>query len=171
MTFDVKNLFSTLENRRIFDDGTVNYSADGLVEFLYSGLAATNLELDLFDSEVAKFLTTIKEECDEFEVKNPAKLWFFPEEYQTLNLEEFFLSLCTSDNERMRIIEELRLFQEKNMEMLLRYLIWMTVHLREKKVWWGVGRGSSCASYCLYLIGLHKVNSLEYKLDIKEFLK
>jgi len=34
-----------------------------------------------------------------------------------------------------------------------------------------VGRGSSVASYCLYLLGVHKINSLKFDLDIKEFLK
>ena len=41
----------------------------------------------------------------------------------------------------------------------------------ENDVVWGVGRGSSVASYCLYLIGLHKIDSIKYELDIKEFLK
>ena len=43
--------------------------------------------------------------------------------------------------------------------------------MRENNIVWGVGRGSSVASYVLFLIGIHKVNSLKYNLDIKEFLK
>jgi DNA polymerase III alpha subunit len=43
--------------------------------------------------------------------------------------------------------------------------------MRKNKIVWGVGRGSSVASYVLFLIGIHKVNSLKYNLDIKEFLK
>jgi DNA polymerase III alpha subunit len=38
-------------------------------------------------------------------------------------------------------------------------------------VLWGVGRGSSVASYCLYILGVHKVDSIKYELDIHEFLK
>ena len=35
----------------------------------------------------------------------------------------------------------------------------------------GVGRGSSVASYVLYLLGAHKVDSHKYSLNIREFLK
>jgi len=36
---------------------------------------------------------------------------------------------------------------------------------------WGVGRGSSVSSYILYLIGVHKIDSIKYDLDYKEFLR
>ena len=41
----------------------------------------------------------------------------------------------------------------------------------EKNSSWGVGRGSSVSSYCLYLIGIHMVDSIKYNLDIQEFFK
>ena len=31
---------------------------------------------------------------------------------------------------------------------------------------WGVGRGSSVASYCLYLLGIHKIDSIKYLNEI-----
>jgi len=43
--------------------------------------------------------------------------------------------------------------------------------LRKNNVIWGVGRGSSVASYVLFLLGVHKIDSLYYNLDIEEFLK
>jgi DNA polymerase III alpha subunit len=43
--------------------------------------------------------------------------------------------------------------------------------MRENNVVWGVGRGSSVASYVLYLLGVHKIDSIKYNLDIEEFLK
>jgi DNA polymerase III alpha subunit len=42
---------------------------------------------------------------------------------------------------------------------------------REEKIVWGVGRGSSVASYVLYLLGVHKVDSLKYNLNVDEFLR
>ena len=54
---------------------------------------------------------------------------------------------------------------------LLRFLKYMVDKFRENTILWGVGRGSSVASYCLYLLGVHKINSLKYDLDIKEFLR
>ena len=41
--------------------------------------------------------------------------------------------------------------------------------MRKHELVWGVGRGSSVARYVLYLLGVHKVDSLKYNLDIKEF--
>ena len=43
--------------------------------------------------------------------------------------------------------------------------------MRLNNVVWGLGRGSSTASYILYLLGVHKIDSLYYDLPIEEFLK
>jgi DNA polymerase III alpha subunit len=43
--------------------------------------------------------------------------------------------------------------------------------LRNNQVVWGVGRGSSVASYVLFIIGVHKIDSVKYKLPINEFFK
>jgi DNA polymerase III alpha subunit len=67
--------------------------------------------------------------------------------------------------------EELILYQERNLFDLLRFLKYLIDTLKKNKIVWGVGRGSSVASYVLYLLGVHKINSLYYDLDIKEFLK
>jgi DNA polymerase III alpha subunit len=66
---------------------------------------------------------------------------------------------------------ELELFTARNLTDILRLLIHIVTILRKNNVVWGVGRGSSVASYCLYLLGVHRVDSIRYDLDIKEFLK
>jgi DNA polymerase III alpha subunit len=66
---------------------------------------------------------------------------------------------------------ELELFEKHDMMDLLRFLIFLVDTLRANNILWGVGRGSSVASYCLYLLGIHKINSLKYQLDINEFLR
>ena len=43
--------------------------------------------------------------------------------------------------------------------------------MRKNNIVWGVGRGSSVSSYVLFLMGVHKVDSMKYNLDIKDFLK
>ena len=54
---------------------------------------------------------------------------------------------------------------------LLRWLKYFVDTMRSNNLTWGVGRGSSVASYVLYLLGVHKVDSIKYKLDLKEFLR
>ena len=97
--------------------------------------------------------------------------WFMPEEYLKLDVWEYVLTLCSTEKELERVEMELIMFEERGMFDLLRLLIYMVDHFRKHKYVWGVGRGSSVSSYCLYLIGVHKVDSIRYNLDIGEFLK
>ncbi len=43
--------------------------------------------------------------------------------------------------------------------------------MRENHVIWGVGRGSSVSSYVLYKLGIHRIDSIFYDLDVEEFLR
>ena len=96
--------------------------------------------------------------------------WFMPEDYFP-NLVEHLYGLCETDEQTDRVSKELELFIQHNMMDLLYYLKYLVDTMRENQVVWGVGRGSSVASYVLYLIGIHKVDSIKYNLDIREFLK
>jgi DNA polymerase III alpha subunit len=107
---------------------------------------------------------------DEFDSDNQ-NYWFIPEHYKNLNIVEYILSLCNSDIEFDRVGKELILYQEKNLFDLLRYLKYLVDVMREHNIVWGVGRGSSVSSYVLFLLGIHKINSIEYDLPIDEFLK
>jgi DNA polymerase III alpha subunit len=66
---------------------------------------------------------------------------------------------------------EYRIWKKINLVDMLRTLIYIVNTFEEHKIIWGTGRGSSCASYILYLVGLHQVDSVEYELDIGEFFR
>ena len=70
-----------------------------------------------------------------------------------------------------RISIELEMYRTRNLYPILQVLIYIIDTMRKHDIVWGVGRGSSVASYVLYILGIHKVDSLKYNLDIKEFLK
>ena len=110
------------------------------------------------------------EPVDWFDDRWQAK-WHMPEEYKQLDVAAYVLGLCKEDYELQRVGEELLLFQERNAFDLLRYMKYLVDTLRKNNVVWGVGRGSSVASYVLFLLGVHKINSIYYNLDIEEFLK
>ena len=99
------------------------------------------------------------------------ELWRYDPVYDNINLREYFLQKCTSDEARERVMYEIDLFEHYNMTKLLRCMIWLVDYMEEHNIFWGLGRGSSVASYCLFLIDLHMVDSLKYKLDVNEFLK
>ena len=97
--------------------------------------------------------------------------WHMPAEYLELDIAQYILDLCKTEPELQRVGEELLLYQERNLFNLLRYLKYFVDTMRANNVVWGLGRGSSTASYVLYLLGVHKINSLYYDLPIEEFLK
>ena len=105
-----------------------------------------------------------------FDKKAQAR-WHMPEEYKNLDIAEYILGLCNTEAELQRCGEELLLYQEKDLFNLLRYLKYLVDLMQENQVIWGVGRGSSVASYVLYKIGVHRIDSMFYKLDIGEFLR
>ena len=97
--------------------------------------------------------------------------WHMPDEYRHMDIAEYILSLCNSDAQLQRCGQELLLFQERNLFDLLRYLKYLVDTLRDNRMIWGVGRGSSVASYVLYLLGVHRIDSIFYDLDAREFLR
>lgn len=99
------------------------------------------------------------------------KTWFIPEKYIQMNLGDYLMGLCTTREEKARVIDELAEFNRRGMRMVLRCMIYLVDLMKENNIVWGVGRGSSVASYVLYLIGVHRVDSLKYDLDFKEFMR
>ena len=97
--------------------------------------------------------------------------WHMPDEYRSLDIAEWILDQCSTDAELQRCGEELLLYQERDAFDLLRYMKYLVDTMRAQKVLWGVGRGSSVASFVLYKIGVHRINSMYYDLDPREFLK
>ena len=97
--------------------------------------------------------------------------WFFPEEYKNFDIAKYILEQCQNEEELQRAGQELLLYQERDMFVLLQYLKYLIDTMRKHNIVWGVGRGSSVASFVLYLLGVHKIDSIFYSLDIEEFLK
>ena len=158
-------------------------SENQAVEVLYSdpALDVSNLCLqysDQFNSGSKKlhlimFITQLDEigvDVAQYHNNNQSN-WHMPEKYKQLDIAEYLLKLCNTDAELQRVGTELLLYQERDMFDLLCFLVYIVDVMREQDIVWGVGRGSSVASYVLYLIGVHKIDSLYYDLDIAEFLR
>jgi DNA polymerase III alpha subunit len=132
---------------------------------------------------------------DEIEVSNPsipgedkysyknANNWHMPEEYKNLDLDAWLAAKVMENsqtvsfehilltNEWKRVYEELEEFKQRDMIPVLKFLVYMVRTLTDNNILWGVGRGSSVSSYILYLIGVHRIDSIKYNLDYKEFLR
>ena len=106
----------------------------------------------------------------EFDKRN-CEQWHMPGKYYKINVLQWLLEKCQTDEEKIRVQSEYDLFEKKNFIRVLQFLIYFVDTLRENNVVWGVGRGSSVSSFCLFLIGVHKINPLLYNLDYTEFLR
>lgn len=130
----------------------------------YNHLCSLFLFNDTIDVE------TPDDETDKYN-KAIEQNWFMPDEFQQFDIETHVLGLATTPEEKQRIEQELQLYRERDMVPVLKFLNYLVHTLRQDGIVWGVGRGSSVASYILYLIGVHKIDSIKYDLDYKEFFR
>lgn len=164
--------------------GRTYTSSEELCELLYKN---PNLDISLFQvQDPEKFNNSCRElhanlpkltgyvehteTVDCFDAQCQSE-WHMPAEYKELDIAKWILEQCQQDYELQRAGKELLMFQERNLFDLLKYLKYLVDTMRKHNIVWGVGRGSSVASYVLYLIGVHKIDSIYYDLDIEEFLK
>jgi len=127
-----------------------------------------NLELKNIPQLIEETVNSLS--VEEFDENNRLN-WLMPEEYQTFDIAKWLLDQCTHEDEIQRVGKELLMYQKRDLFMLLQYMKYLVDLMRENNIVWGVGRGSSVSSFVLFLIGIHRINSLYYDLDIEEFLK
>ena len=170
---------------KIDEYGAVFLTADELFNSIYSGKIKDFQNLYIDDAAASQFNNSKNINRDAISsidvYQKPTQSandvdqlnqqdWFMPYNYCPDLIQQLY-AMCVTNEQKDRVSEELELFIQHNMLDLLYYLKYLVDTMREHKIVWGVGRGSSVASYCLYLIGIHKIDSLKYNLDIKEFLK
>jgi DNA polymerase III alpha subunit len=97
--------------------------------------------------------------------------WHMPDSYKNFDIAEYVLNLCNNEAELQRCGQELLLYQERDLFNLLRYLKYLVDVMIQNNIIWGVGRGSSVASYVLYKLQVHRIDSMYYNLDVTEFLR
>ena len=123
--------------------------------------------------DIETYLKILDVECLDYPVPKTqidSENWLIPQEYQNFDIEEFLVKSCPEENYE-RLITELDLYRKNGMMPVLKTMKYIVDTLRANNVVWGVGRGSSVASYVLYLIGVHKIDSVKYNLPIDEFFK
>jgi len=169
--------------------GIPRFSNRDLVNMIYSG-HADKMHVVLCEKEIdtEKFNNALKDngldplnwyvplnvDISEFDSVCQGH-WFMPDEYKNIDVWKYLVKQCEEKGQWpaniSRITAEYREFESRKMLPLLQYMIYLVDFMRENDIVWGVGRGSSVASYVLYLIGVHKINSVQYGLDWQEFLR
>lgn len=152
------------------------YTEEQGIELLYRGRNLNNIPFHDIN-QFNKFCEELDVECIVSSIEY-SKRFNIPQHYLELDVEEYITRLIPNIEDQTdklvylnRVEQELALFKTRNLFPVLQLLIYIVDTMRKHNLVWGVGRGSSVASYCLYLIGIHKIDSVKYNLDIKEFLK
>lgn len=131
------------------------------------------LEHCLCSDDIRQYVDRIREEHLHYPIP-PSSInntnWFIPLEYKNMDIEQFLLNECPKENYD-RLYEELDLYKKTEMIPVLKVMKYIVDTLRKNNIVWGVGRGSAVSSYVLFLIGVHKIDSVKYKLPINEFFK
>lgn len=165
-------------NKKVEHNGSVKLSVNSAMTAIVRGANFEDLHVDS-ERERELFNYFSQEFCDDVYLEEAQPInheerqqnWRYPEAYGELNLDAYFMQFTNTIEQDERVRYELSLFRERGLEKLLRWAIWFMDFVRENDLFIGVGRGSSVSSYCLYIIGLHMIDSLEYDLDPREFLK
>lgn len=174
-----------LKDRVLWFDGDSSMYSDRIADYILAGNSIDGIFPLEINQDVKKFNLYADKNLEIKEtIRELDTTYTIPEEYKNLNLRKFFLKqLLLSVNRDgiddkdeiekriSRVLTELELFKQYNMENLVRTVIYIVDKFDENSVVWGTGRGSSCACYCLYLIGLHEVDSVKYDLELNEFFR
>jgi len=167
----------------ITEHGDCIFNEDDVIKHLYQN---PNFDIaKLYINDIVKYNTAIKQlsinlpylnevpqrgDLKQFD-SNQTDEWYMPVYYKNIDVKKYLLDKCNNEEERDRVLIEYKLFEQKGFIKVLKFLIYFVDVLRSNNIVWGVGRGSSVSSFCLFLIGVHKINPLLYNLDYREFLR
>jgi DNA polymerase III alpha subunit len=157
--------------------GNLIYDVNDVVELIYSDKEHILEKIYSEGNEEFKNLPTKKIDpniyvidIEEFD-RICQNEWLMPDEYKNLNIVGVVLDQTANEEQYQRVVEELIEYENRNMFNLLRWLKYVVDTCRANNIVWGVGRGSSVASYVLYLLGVHRIDSIKYSLEWQEFLR
>jgi DNA polymerase III alpha subunit len=182
----MKELFTVLQDRTVRFDGISVLHPEQVERFLLHGLQPRQLRVSELTQEIQDFNASVAAE-DRVHVAGPEPMsfdmtWLIPEKYLKLDVEEYVLAvfgdrlptLAYDDAQTEvainRVAQELAEFERRGLFDLLRVIIYVLDRFKETNQVFGVGRGSSCASFILFLLGLHLVDPVLFDVPLEEFM-
>jgi len=159
--FNTQDIFKFLYQGKLTNlkDLTVDYTEDMKQLELAAGFTFSKFNDQLDSISIEDFDQALQSD------------WFMPEEYKEFDVEEWCISRCTTDQQKERVYDEMEAYRSRKMIPLLQWTKHFVDTCNENGIVWGVGRGSSVASFVLYLLGVHQIDSVKYNLDWQEFLR
>lgn len=183
----MRKLSTDLNERTLRFDGVSILEPELVSRALVRGVPAElvrvrrmSAEIDLFNEQVTE------QERIRLDGPEPISLdmsWRLPDEYKNLNLENRIVGTFMSrsdefikkytpeqyDEAMVRIAAEFEQIEKRGMIEFMRTIIYVLDMFRKNGIVWGVGRGSSCACYILFVLGLHSVDCVVHEIPLEEF--
>jgi DNA polymerase III alpha subunit len=168
-----------LKDYNLFYDGSIEVDPSFVASMILKNVPLNKI-----------FVTQMSDDIDKFNINSSIKMgvkddlediylsWSLPGPYKYMDIDEYLLNLTDNiekdhlyEQRLKRLADEIVLFKQYNLDDVLKVIVFIVDEMKKKNAVWGVGRGSSCSSYILYLIGLHDVDPVLYEIDIQDFLK
>lgn len=178
-------MYTELTGRILWYDGSVTVDPADLMSLVLKSRFKGNLYTTEITKEVTDFNKLVDSD-DQISIKHKNKeldtSWNIPNEYNQININDYILNKLINEVEECnlsdldfkvrynRIKKELRVYDQLNLNDLLKTLVYVIDTFNKENIVWGVGRGSSVSSYVLYLIGVHDIDSVLYDLNFNDFL-
>ena len=160
------------------------FNSQDIFNLIYQGRSDKIFELFVQpNSEIQQFNTVSENKLSEYTANTLTdkeilqvddalqSQWFIPEKYKNIDILDRLEKQCITAAQLDRVHLEFAEYKSRNMIPLLKFLVYLVETMTENNIVWGVGRGSSVASYILYIIGIHRIDSLKYNLDFYEFMR
>ena len=181
----MRKLETELKDRVLRFDGISIVHPDLVASALARGLRPSDLRVSEINEDVVLFNRNVIE-ADRLALAMPepidiSMVWQLPDSYKNLDVskrvfDEFFKRLSslkyTAEQEDVavrRLADEVNEVETRGMMDFMRTIIYVLDTFKVKDIVWGVGRGSSCACYILFVLGLHVVDCVRYEVPMNEF--
>jgi DNA polymerase III alpha subunit len=163
--------------------GNPIFNSQDIFKFLYQGKLTNLKDLTVdYTEDIGQLEETVgftfqrfNDQLDQIDIQDFDQAlqsdWFMPPKYKEFDVEEWCLAKCTTSEQKQRVLDEMDTYNERGMLPLLQWTKHFVDTCQENGIVWGVGRGSSVASFVLYLLGVHQIDSVKYNLDWQEFLR
>lgn len=184
----MRKLETDLNDRVLRFDGVSILNPELVAAALTRGVSPSALRVTEFSDEVLKFNDQVVE-ADRLreasaEPINIDMAWELPKEYLKYDTVRLFDRVSkdftrllktanyTPEQEEAaldRLDAELKEIEKRGMHQFIVTIIYVIDTFRRSGLVWGVGRGSSCACYILFVLGLHVVDCIKYSVPMEEF--
>lgn len=171
-----------LDGYTLWYDGVIQVAPEKLESLIMSGAMPEKLAVTVMTPEIEAYNRLADNKIQVKTELNPLSYeWELPPEYQDFDLVKYVNEEILAKDKipedalfekRIdRLLTELDYYQNEGYIPMLATLVYVIDTLKKNRIVWGVGRGSSCASYLLYLMDVHSIDPIKFDIPIEEFLR